>query len=111
VPDARCYDAGVGESTGGFGPGLESVAPPKTGSLNTCDPPTRCIRRSEMLCSLTTTLTPDDLQAIQDLERELGKNLLAFSCYPVEPADIGQDELERIQMLEKRLGLSLVAVN
>lgn len=59
-----------------------------------------------MLCSLSTKLG-----AIKTLEKELGKTLLAFSCYPLKPAEISKDQLAKVQEVEKKLGISLVAVS
>jgi hypothetical protein len=64
-----------------------------------------------MLCSLSTKLGSEDLQAINALESELGTPLLAFSCRAdLKPADITNDQLAMIKTLESKLGLSLVAV-
>lgn len=64
-----------------------------------------------MLCSLSTKLEEKDIRAIMDLEKELGKTLLAFSCYPMNPAAINNEELAKIKKVETDLGISLVAVN
>ena len=63
-----------------------------------------------MLCSLATKVSPDDLQAINALEKELAMPLLAFSCHDLQPADVNAAQLAKIQALENRLGVSLVAV-
>ena len=64
-----------------------------------------------MLCSLSTKLSSDDLQAINALESELGTPILAFSCRgDIKPADVSTDNLAKIQALENKLGLSLLAV-
>ncbi len=63
-----------------------------------------------MLCSLSTKLDQKTLDTVRDLEKELDKTLLAFSCYPANPADISQEQLARIQKVEKDLGISLVAI-
>ena len=64
-----------------------------------------------MLCSLSTKLTSEDLQAINALENELGTPLLAFSCRAdLSPADLTTEQLAKIQALENKMGLSLVAV-
>ena len=63
-----------------------------------------------MLCSLSTKLDDKALQAITDLEKELGMPLLAFSCHDFQPAQVQSDQLTKIQALENQLGLSLVAV-
>jgi hypothetical protein len=63
-----------------------------------------------MLCSLATKLTPEDLQAINALEKELAVPLLAFACHDLKPAAVNSEQLGKIQALENRLGISLVAV-
>jgi hypothetical protein len=64
-----------------------------------------------MLCSLSTKLGSEDLQAINVLESELGIPILAFSCRAdLKPADVSTEQLAKIQALENKLGLSLVAV-
>ncbi len=63
-----------------------------------------------MLCSLATKLDEKSLIAIRDLEQELDKTLLAFSCYPLNPAEITKDQLAKIQKVESNLGISLVAI-
>jgi hypothetical protein len=72
--------------------------------LNTCK------EDRPMLCSLSTKLGPEDLQAITALEQELGTPLLAFACHDLKPAEVSTDQLAKIQALENKLGLSLVAV-
>ncbi len=63
-----------------------------------------------MLCSLATKLNPEDLQAINALEKELAMPLLAFACHDIKPAVVSPEQLGKIQALENRLGVSLVAV-
>ncbi|MBM9513776.1 hypothetical protein [Desulfogranum marinum] len=62
-----------------------------------------------MLCSYSE-LNNDALNAIQKLEKEIGKPLLSFSCKDIKPALVEQETLDKIQALEKSLSLSLVAV-
>lgn len=62
-----------------------------------------------MLCSLSK-IESTSLEAIQSLENDLGKTLLAFSCHDLNPAEIKDEELKRINELEKKLGIVLVAV-
>ena len=62
-----------------------------------------------MLCSLSI-IDSTSLEAIQSLENDLGKTLLAFSCYDINPAGIRNEELEQINKLEKKLGIVLVAI-
>jgi hypothetical protein len=64
-----------------------------------------------MLCSLSTKLGEEEMSAIETVEKEVGRPLLAFSCHPLKPADISADQLAKIQTLENKLGISLVAVN
>jgi hypothetical protein len=62
-----------------------------------------------MLCSLSTKLGPDALQAISALEKELATSLLA-SCHQIRTAEISPEQLTKIQTLENQLGISLVAI-
>jgi len=62
-----------------------------------------------MLCSLSR-LEDQQLQEIQSLEQELGKNLLSYTCRDLTAAELTEAELEKIRDLEGKLGLSLVAV-
>ena len=62
-----------------------------------------------MLCSFST-LDNANLEAIQALEKELGKMLLSFSCHDIESAVIDDEALSKISELEKKLGVVLVAV-
>jgi len=62
-----------------------------------------------MLCSYSKAESID-LEAIQGLEKDLGKTLLAFSCQDIKSAEIKDEELARINELEKKLGVVLVAV-
>jgi len=64
-----------------------------------------------MLCSLSSKLDKGALTSIQNLEKELGKTLLAFTCHDLKPAALSGDALARIQKLEKDLAISLVAVD
>ena len=63
-----------------------------------------------MICSLSSNVSQATLKSINDLESELGKTLLAFSCHSVKPSTLSADELKKIQALEKKLGVSLIAV-
>lgn len=62
-----------------------------------------------MLCNLSS-LKAEDLTKINQLEKELGTPLLAFSCRDLQPADLSEEQLDKIKALETRLGMSLVAV-
>ena len=63
-----------------------------------------------MLCSLATKVTDETMAAINALEKDLGKTLLAFQCHSLKPSDLSADELQRIKEVETKLGVSLVAV-
>ncbi|OFV67283.1 MAG: hypothetical protein SCAL_001552 [Candidatus Syntrophoarchaeum caldarius] len=52
-------------------------------------------------------LTPEEIAAVQELEKELGVVLVAYTRY----ADLDEKELEKIQDLEKKLGATLLAFN
>ena len=62
-----------------------------------------------MLCSFSI-LDKARLEAVQSLEKELGKVLLSFSCHDIEPAVIDDDALSKISEMEKKLGVVLVAI-
>ncbi len=63
-----------------------------------------------MLCSLSTKLSQEDLNNIQNLEKDLGVNLLSFSCHDLKVADLTEDQLNKLKSLEDKVGVSLVAV-
>jgi hypothetical protein len=62
-----------------------------------------------MMCNLSA-LKSEELLRINELEKELGTPLLAFSCRELKPGEVSQDQLEKIKALETQLGMSLVAV-
>jgi hypothetical protein len=64
-----------------------------------------------MLCSLATKVNDATIATINDLEKDLGKTLLAFQCHNLKPADLSDAELQRIKEVETKLGVSLVAVD
>jgi len=55
-------------------------------------------------------LESDHVQAIEQLERETGRTLIAFSPLAVESDSVGDSDLEKIRELERRIGVMLVAV-
>ena len=55
-------------------------------------------------------LSDDSLDAIKQLEAELGTPLIAVSELSVAPAEIAPDALGKISELEKEVGAVLVAV-
>ncbi len=63
-----------------------------------------------MLCSLSSKLSSQEMEAIKSLEQELGKTLLSFTCHEIKPTSLNEDQIDRIQSLEKKIGVSLVAV-
>lgn len=62
-----------------------------------------------MICSITS-LQPEQLTRIQDLEKELGQTLLAISFQDVKISDPKQDMIKKIQAVEAELGVVLLAV-
>jgi hypothetical protein len=62
-----------------------------------------------MLCSYSQ-LDNSRLEAVQALEKDLGKVLLSFSCQDIDPAVIDDEALSKINELEQKLGIVLVAV-
>jgi len=62
-----------------------------------------------MLCSLAS-LDKEKVEAIQAIEKKMGKTLLAFSCRDLKADVLKEDEIAQIKEAEKKLGLSLVAV-
>lgn len=63
-----------------------------------------------MICSLASKVEETTLQTIKDLEKDLGKTLLAFSCHDWKASALSTDELQKVQSVEKKLSISLVAV-
>lgn len=55
-------------------------------------------------------LKSDTLEAVQSLENELGKTLIAFSKLDVEATRMTRQELVKLQALEEELDVCLVAV-
>jgi hypothetical protein len=62
-----------------------------------------------MMCSLSR-LESKELEAIQSLEQEMGRPLLAFSCHEIKAAELEAEQLAKIRDLEAKLGIYLVAV-
>jgi hypothetical protein len=56
-------------------------------------------------------LSKNDLSALTDLEKGLGKTILALSCQDIKPSKISNEQLTKITEAEKKLGVVLVAVN
>ena len=53
-----------------------------------------------MLCSYSKT-ERIDLKAVQGLEKDLGKTLLALSCQDIKPAELKNEDLAKINELGK----------
>jgi len=62
-----------------------------------------------MLCTFAQ-LDREKLEAIQSLEKKLGKTVIAFSCQDIGITPLKEDEIARMRDLEQKLGLALVAV-
>ncbi len=62
-----------------------------------------------MLCTFAQ-LDGEKLEAVQSLEKKLGKTVVAFSCKDVGITSLKDDEIAQLRDLEKKLGLTLVAV-
>lgn len=62
-----------------------------------------------MICSYAS-VEEKKLKALQKLEKELGKTLLAFSCHDAKPAQLTPEHLKHVQDLEKELGVVVVAL-
>ena len=56
-------------------------------------------------------LEDKEIEKIQQLEKELEIELLAFSDYDLKIADLNKKEINKIQELEKELNISLLAIN
>jgi hypothetical protein len=63
-----------------------------------------------MICSFSN-LDEKTLSSVQNLEKETGTTLLAFSCADLKPTMLTAEQLAKIQKIEKELSLSLVAVD
>lgn len=62
-----------------------------------------------MLYSLAP-LGMTELDAIQALEKQLGKRVLALKSVDIEFDDLSEEQVDAIQKLEVELGLVIVAV-
>ena len=63
-----------------------------------------------MLCTLSH-LKKEEIEAIESLEKTIGKTLLAYSCKEADMAPVDDGQLKRIRDLEARLGVALVAIS
>jgi hypothetical protein len=63
-----------------------------------------------MLLYSIASLDERQLEAIQSLEKKLGKRILAFEGHNVELAELSQEDLDLIGKMETELRLSLVVL-
>ncbi|GAB5436905.1 hypothetical protein [Falsiruegeria mediterranea] len=56
------------------------------------------------------TLASDKLQAVKDLEAEIGSPIVALAAVETASADLSQDKLDKLKSLEDELDVVLVAV-
>lgn len=63
-----------------------------------------------MLYTIASNVNETTVKTINSLEKELGKTLLAFKGYELQPTDLDTSQLEKVQQIEKDLGVSLIAV-
>lgn len=66
-------------------------------------------RRIALLASLSN-LEEKSLEAVKNLEGELGATVLAYSMHDFKPASLSEDQISKIQALESELNVSLVAM-
>ena len=57
-----------------------------------------------------SNLDDERIRAIEKLEQELGRTLIAFSALSVDSDAINDSDLRKVQELERELGVMLVAV-
>jgi hypothetical protein len=63
-----------------------------------------------MLCTFSQ-LDQRTIDRIRELEIELERPLIAYTCLPGEPAQLSEADLEKIRAAENQLGVTLVAVH
>ncbi len=51
------------------------------------------------------------LETIDQLEKELETMILAFSCNDVLAAQLSKEQLSRLQAIEQEIGVSLIALS
>ncbi len=62
-----------------------------------------------MICAYVS-MEEKKLNALQNLEKEIGQTLLAFNCHEMQPAQLTEEQIERIKAMEKELGVVIVAL-
>jgi hypothetical protein len=63
-----------------------------------------------MITTLSANLEEDTLRDVQNLEKEIGCPILAFSFYDLEPAKLDEEKLAILQEYEKGRCICLLAV-
>ncbi len=63
-----------------------------------------------MMCSVSTKIDDSALASITDLEKELGKTIVAYDCHSLSPSSLNDEQLKKLQDVESKLGCSLVAL-
>ncbi len=58
-----------------------------------------------------STIGKQQLETIDQVEKELGTTILAFSCYDVLAAQLSKEQFGRLRALEQGIGVSLIAPN
>ncbi len=62
-----------------------------------------------MICTYAH-LDEEKLKAIKEVEKKIGKTLLAFSCRDMDVAPLSDEQMEELKRLEDKIGFPLVAV-
>jgi len=57
-----------------------------------------------MFCGYSQKLSQNDLGLLTNLEKELGKTILALSCTEVKPSEMSRDQLAKLSDVEKNSG-------
>lgn len=63
-----------------------------------------------MISVLPTNLDDNQLSALKDLEKELGKSLYAYSEFDVKIATLSDAELKKVKELESNQNMHILAV-
>ena len=63
-----------------------------------------------MLCTFSQ-LNQKTVDRIKELEVELKRPLIAYTCLPGDPARLSDEDLDKIRSAEQQLGVTLVAVD
>ena len=61
-----------------------------------------------MFCN-ASTLDKGALDAIQALEQEIGRPIVAYTCTNPEPCELSREALLKLKTLEDKLSITLVA--